>query len=235
MHGGGFLYGTAASEDAACARIVVSQAEKSTPVTVVNLDYRHTPEFKYPVAWNDVEDGFIWVHDHITILGGLADQVVVGGISAGGQLTASLILAQLHGDNKRLLEYPKIRGQVLMIPCLVNPGYYAPRLEMLRSPELSSQIQCAEAPVLPMSRMNEFMGLLGIWGVKGAERDYRMNPGNAPAEYLKNLPPTTFGVAGNDPLRDEALFFAKLLSENGYVGSDSRLQILTYSANSMIF
>ncbi|KAJ5584963.1 uncharacterized protein N7459_004763 [Penicillium hispanicum] len=215
LHGGGYLFGTAPSEDATCARIVVSQAEQATPVTVVNLDYRHTPEFRYPTAWNDVEDGFVWVHEHITELGGRADQVVVGGISAGGQLTASLTLAQLHGDNKRLAEYPKIRGQVLMIPCVVNPDYYAPRREMLRSPELSSLVQCAEAPLLPMSRMNLFSQLLGIAGYKGAERDYRMNPDNAPAEYVKDLPPTVFGIAGNDPLRDEALFYGKLLSENG--------------------
>ncbi|KAL1955021.1 hypothetical protein VTO42DRAFT_312 [Malbranchea cinnamomea] len=29
------------------------------------------------------------------------------------------------------------------------------------------------------------------------------------------MPPTVFGVAGRDPLRDEALVYAKLLSENG--------------------
>ena len=60
-----------------------------------------------------------------------------------------------------------------------------------------------------------FMSLLGVVGVEGAEKDLRKNPGNATAEEVKALPPTTFGIAGNDPLRDEGLFYAKLLNDNG--------------------
>lgn len=209
------MFGTLASEDAICSNIVVSQVEKGTPVVVFNLNYRHTPVHRFPVAWDDVEDAFVWVHEHITEIGGISDQVVVGGISAGAQLTAALTLTQLHGDNKKLAACPKIRGQVLMIPALVQMKYYAPRQQMLRSPELSSLVQCAEAPILPISRIELFLNLLEITGDNGGPRDLRANPGNATAEEVKDLPPTTFGIAGNDPLRDEALFFAKLLSENG--------------------
>lgn len=219
LHGGGYLFGTLSSEDAICSRIVASRKEKGTPVVVFNINYRHTPEHRYPTAWEDVEDAFVWVHEHIADIGGLSDQVVVGGISAGAQLTAALALSQLRGDDKRVAACPKIRGQVLMIPCVVQLDYYAPRLDMLRSPELSSLKTCAEAPILPISRIEMFMKLLGVWGSKGAGRDLRMNPGNATAEEVKGLPPTTFGIAGNDPLRDEGLFYAKLLNENGYVFS----------------
>ena len=217
LHGGGYLFGTLSSEDAICSRIVNSRAEKGTPVVVFNINYRHTPEYRYPTAWEDVEDAFVWIHEHIAEIGGLNDQVVVGGISAGAQLTASLALAQLHGNDKRLAACPKIRGQVLMIPCLVQSDYYAPRLDLLKSPEQSSYKQCAQAPILPVDRINMFMSLLGVVGVKGAENDLRMNPGNATAEEVKALPPTTFGIAGNDPLRDEGLFYAKVLNDNGLV------------------
>ncbi|KAJ5371293.1 uncharacterized protein N7496_007385 [Penicillium cataractarum] len=215
LHGGGYLFGTLSSEDAICSRIVVSRVENDTPVIVFNVNYRHTPEHPFPTAWNDVEDAFVWVHEHIDEIGGLGDQVVVGGISAGAQLTASLTLAQLYGDNERVKAYPKIRGQVLMIPCLVIADYYAPRKEMLRSPEVSSYVTCAEAPILPVSRINLFMSLLKMGNFENAGRNLRMNPGNATAEEAKNLPPTAFGIAGNDPLRDEGLFYGKLLSENG--------------------
>lgn len=215
LHGGGYLFGTLSSEDAICSRIVVSRMNSGTPVVIFNVNYRHTPEHKYPTAWNDVEDAFVWVHEHIDDIGGLADQVVVGGISAGAQLTASLTLAQLYGDNERVKACPKIRGQVLMIPCLVIAAYYAPRKEMLRSPEVSSYVTCAEAPILPISRIDLFMTLLHMKEFPDAGRNLQMNPGNATAEQVKNLPPTTFGIAGNDPLRDEGLFFGKLLSENG--------------------
>lgn len=214
LHGGGFLFGTLNSEHAICQRIVHSRALKGSPVAVLNFNYRHTPEHRYPTAWNDVEDAFVWLHEHIDEIGGISEQVVVGGISAGAWLTASLALAQLRGEDKRLAACPKIAGQVLMIPCLVQYAYYAPRLEMLKSPEVSSYVQCADAPILPASRMKLFSELLGIWDTQGAARDLRMNPGNATAEEVKDLPPTTFGIAGNDPLRDEGLFYAQHLAAN---------------------
>lgn len=43
LHGGGFLFGTIASEDALCARIACNLG-----IIVLNLNYRHTPEFTYP-------------------------------------------------------------------------------------------------------------------------------------------------------------------------------------------
>ncbi|KAJ5560799.1 hypothetical protein N7535_008996 [Penicillium sp. DV-2018c] len=214
LHGGGFLFGTLSSEDATCSLIVTSRAQQGTPVVVLNLNYRHTPEHGYPAAWHDVEDTFVWLHEHIAEIGGLSDQVVVGGISAGAWLTASLVLTQLRGEDKRLSALPRIAGQVLMIPCLVTQNQYAPRLEMLKSPELSSYVQCAEAPILPMSRMKLFNDLL-LADNKDAAKDPKISPGNATAEEAKQMPPTTFGIAGNDPLRDEGLFYAQHLAANG--------------------
>ena len=232
LHGGGFLFGTLSSEDAICSRIVTSRVQKSTPVMVLNINYRHTPEYRYPTAWDDVEDAFVWLHENIAEIGGIGEQVVVGGISAGAWLTASLTLAQLRGDDKRLAACPKIAGQVLMIPCLVHWDHYAPRLEMLKSPDLSSYVQCAEAPVLPVARMRLFMDLLGIGDAKDAAADRRMSPGNATAEEVKDLPPTTFGIAGNDPLRDEGLFYGQHLAAIGWVChlQDSGVQKLNISS-----
>ncbi|CAG8182383.1 unnamed protein product [Penicillium olsonii] len=214
-HGGGFVFGTLASEDATCSRIVSSRAKNNTPVVVFNLNYRHTPEHKYPVAWNDFEDAFVWLHEHIAEIGGISDQVVVGGTSAGGCLSASLTLMQLRGENERLAACPKIAGQILMIPVLVQWDHYAPRQELLKSPELSSYVQCAQAPVLPLERMRLFDSLLDVPKAEKGTGDLRINPGNVTAEDVKNLPPTTLGIAGNDPLRDEGLFYGKHLAENG--------------------
>ncbi|KAH8429225.1 alpha/beta hydrolase [Aspergillus melleus] len=212
LHGGGFLLGTLASEDAICSRIVVGLVAESTPVVVINVNYRHTPEHKYPTAWNDVEDAFHWVHDNLTEIGGDGDQVVVGGISAGAHLTASLVLAQNLGTDETLSKRPKIKGQVLMIPALVAQNCYAKQLAKLKAPEVSSYVQNEHAPILPVTRVEFFSGLLGHPGV---ETDLRLNPGNATAEQVQGLPPTTFGIAGRDPLRDEGLLYAMLLSENG--------------------
>ena len=215
LHGGGYLFGTVSTEDAFCSRIVVSQVEKGNPFIVLNVNYRHTPAYRYPTAWDDVEDAFVWAHKNIAEIGGLSDQVIVGGVSAGAQLAASLVLAQLRSDGSSLAACPKIRGQVLMIPWLVQMDHCAPRQDMLRNPELSSLVQCATAPLLPVSRIRMFTSLLQLDEVKDASGNRRLNPGNATAEEIIGSPPTTFAIAGNDPLRDEGLFYAKLLSENG--------------------
>ncbi|PLB51440.1 putative lipase/esterase [Aspergillus steynii IBT 23096] len=212
FHGGGYFLGTLASEDAICSRIVVGLTAESTPVVVVNVNYRHTPEHKYPIAWNDAEDAFHWVHDHLTEIGGDADQVIVGGISAGAHLTASLVLAQHLGTDEALLKRPKVKGQVLMIPSLVSRGCYAGQLAKLKDPRVSSYVQNEHAPILPASRVDFFIGLLEPFGV---DKDLRLNPGNATPDQVKGMPPTTFGVAGRDPLRDEGLLYAMLLAENG--------------------
>ncbi|KAE8379146.1 Alpha/Beta hydrolase protein [Aspergillus bertholletiae] len=214
-HGGGFMMGTLSSEDAICARVVVAQVAAGSPVVVVNVNYRHTPEYTYPTAWDDAEDSFHWVHDHIGDIGGEAENVVVGGISAGAYLTASLTLAQNIGKDASLAQRPKIRGQVLMIPALVTEDCYASLTAQLRDPSISSYVECEHAPILPVSRMRLFGKLLqpSASGLElGADR--RINPGLATADEVKGLPPTTFGIAGRDPLRDEGLLFAMLLAEN---------------------
>ena len=206
LHGGGFLFGTLASEDPACALVAVN-----TGVVVLNVNYRHTPEHVYPTAWDDVEDAFGWLHDNAAAVGWDPLRVVVGGISAGAYLTASLALEKHLG--RAAVGRPAIAGLVLMIPALVNIDCYAPVLAQIRDEAVSSWETCKDAPVLPRTVCRLFMDLLRIEGADPA--DTRLNPGLASAEQVKGLPPSVFGVAGLDPLRDEGLLFAKKLAEAG--------------------
>jgi len=206
FHGGGFLFGTLASEDAISARIAINAR-----VCVVNVNYRHTPEHKYPVAWNDAEDAFAWVHDNISLLWGDPTRVLVGGISAGACLTASLALRKHLG--LVLQEYPPIAGLVLMVPSLVHMDCYGPQLAQIASLNVSSFESCKDAPILSRDTCRMFMDLLGVTSPDPI--NLQMNPGNASAEHVKGLPPTVFGIAGLDPLRDEGLLFAKKLAEAG--------------------
>ncbi|EED13591.1 hypothetical protein TSTA_098480 [Talaromyces stipitatus ATCC 10500] len=45
--------------------------------------------------------------------------------------------------------------------------------------------------------------------------DRRLKPGLLTVEEAKKMPPTTFGITGYDPLRDEGLLYAKFLTEQG--------------------
>ncbi|KAI1869800.1 uncharacterized protein JN550_005781 [Neoarthrinium moseri] len=206
LHGGGFLFGTLSSEDATCSRIAIN-----AQVVVLNVNYRHTPEHSYPAAWDDTHDAFEWLHDHIDVLGGDAHQVVIGGISAGAQLAASLTLQKHLG--KAAVSRPAIAGQILMIPCLVNPECYEPQLRQIQSTSLSSYEQNKDAPILPLSVGKLFTSMLKIENPQAD--DLRLNPGNASPEDVRGLPPTVFGITGMDILRDEGLLYAKMLTEAG--------------------
>lgn len=204
LHGGGFLFGSLSSEDATCARIALDGQ-----VLVLNVCYRHTPEHTYPTAWDDVEDAFRWLEANAGAIGGDPQQMVLGGISAGAWLAASHLLNTIQPTNLT------IRGQVLMIPSLVYHECYAPQSAKLMSPEVSSYVQNRDAPILPAERLMLFSDLLRVTNPR--EDDLRLNPGNASSAQVQHLPPTVFGVAGMDMLRDEALLYAMLLHNAGYV------------------
>jgi len=214
FHGGGFLFGTLSSDDDICARLAINIG-----VVVLSVNYRHTPEHTFPVAWHDSQDSFAWLHTHISGLGCDPTKVVVGGVSAGGQLAASLVLEKHLG--KALIEFPPIAGQILIIPALAHlETYKDAQLKQIKSPVLSSYVENEFAPVLPKAACEFFIGLLKTG--TPALKDTKLNPGNASPEEVKRLPPTVFGIAGLDPLRDEALLYAKLLAEAD-VPTDIRL------------
>ncbi|KAK3386874.1 Alpha/Beta hydrolase protein [Podospora didyma] len=206
FHGGGFLFGSLGSEDATCASIAVNNE-----VVVLNVNYRHTPEHAYPAAWDDAHDAFEWLHDNIELVGGDPEKVILGGISAGAQLVASLILEKHLG--KVAKGRPAIAGQVLMIPLLVHMDCYQPQLDRLTNPGVSSYEENKNAPVLSAATVKFFGDLLKIENPD--VNDTKLNPGNATPEQVKGLPPTVFGIAGLDPLRDEGLLYGKLLAEAG--------------------
>ncbi|CZR37519.1 uncharacterized protein FPRO_02220 [Fusarium proliferatum ET1] len=209
LHGGGYLFGTLSSEDAISSRVAIG-----AKVTVVNVNYRHTPDHTFPTAWNDVEDAFYWVHDHIDELQGKSDQVVIGGISAGAQLAAALTLRQnISAPDVR--QYPKIAGQILMIPALVHLDHYQSQLDQLTNPLVSSYVQNEDAPILPKKVIDFFTGMLKFPVPFPDADDFRANTGNASVSQVKGLPPTVFGIAGADPLRDEGLLYGKKLAEAG--------------------
>ncbi|KAH7029590.1 Alpha/Beta hydrolase protein [Microdochium trichocladiopsis] len=211
LHGGGFAFGTLASEDAICARIAVAAG-----VLVLNVNYRHTPEAVYPVAWHDAEDALDWLHRNMGSLGGDPARVVVGGISAGAQIMASLVLQKSLSQQQASTSsaYPPIAGQVLMIPCLVNVDCYQPQLARMQDPALSSYVENEFAPILPVTRIREFVDLLQF-PENLDPSDLLLNPGNASVEQVRGLPPTVLGICGLDPLRDEGLLYGKLLTEAG--------------------
>ncbi|KAF2994582.1 hypothetical protein E8E13_001508 [Curvularia kusanoi] len=208
FHGGGFIFGSIASEDFVCAQTAIN-----TGVLVVNVNYRHTPEHVFPTAWNDSQDAFAWVHKNIEELNGDPSKVLVGGVSAGGQLSASLALEKHLGKSEVLKGLPDLAGQILIIPCLASPYTYDEGPGKKIAPGKSSYIENKDAPILSMKTVEFFTGLLKT--PKADLKDTKVNIVNATEDEVRGLPPTVFGIAGLDPLRDEALLYAKNLTEAG--------------------
>ncbi|KAH6853127.1 Alpha/Beta hydrolase protein [Chaetomium sp. MPI-CAGE-AT-0009] len=213
FHGGGFHVGTLSSEDGICARIAAE-----TGVVVLNVNYRHTPEHAYPGPFHDAADAFAWLHANAALLGADPARVILGGISAGANLTVSVLVARhlrLPGW-EALADLPEPLGQVLMTPCLYHYACSPRRLDAGLAPSAAggSYEQNKDAPVLPVWKIEFFIGQLKA-PLPIDPEDYVLNPGNMPREKAKGLPPATFGISGADPLRDEGLLFAKMLSEQG--------------------
>ncbi len=83
IHGGGYIRGTVPANRATAALI-----SAATGATTLSVGYRLAPEHPFPAAVDDVHGAYRWV------LAQDVDpkRVVVGGISAGGGLTLSLLL-----------------------------------------------------------------------------------------------------------------------------------------------
>ena len=103
---------------------------------------------------------------------------------------------------------------LIPIPIATSHEHYQPYLDQLKDPSLSSWKENEFAPVLPVSRIEFFNSMLFPNGPPSKD-DRRANPGLATGEEVQKLPPATFGICGLDPLRDEGLLFAKMLSEHG--------------------
>ncbi len=91
FHGGGFIYSSIEAADRA-TRLMANEGR----VIVVSVDYRLSPENKWPAAHDDGEDVFRWTRANAKALGGDPAMVGVGGDSAGGNISVAISLRQLR-------------------------------------------------------------------------------------------------------------------------------------------
>lgn len=184
LHGGGWVICNLDTHDATC-RILANAAR----ATVVSVDYRLAPEHPFPGPLDDCYDAIGW----------LAQQhpdrrLVVGGDSAGGNLTAACTQrARDHGG-------PAIAQQVLVYPAVDF------------STRRASYDEHGDAPTSFLVERD--MSWFRDHYLGSADR---ADPQASPllAEDLSGLPPAIVVVAEYDPLRDEGLAYAERLRAAG--------------------
>ncbi len=170
LHGGGYVLGGLESHDDVCAEI-----SDRADIAVVGVNYRLAPEHPFPAAFDDA-----WaVLQH---LAGQFDKIIIGGDSAGGNLSAAVAL------KARDLGGPKIAGQVLIYPGLggdVTKGSY---------------VSQANAPGLATKDVLYYCNIYKGGANKFAEPLRETN--------FAGLPPAFIVAAGLDPLCDDSENYA---------------------------
>jgi acetyl esterase len=190
LHGGAWVVG---SIDHSHIDITCRERCVGARCVVVSVDYRKAPEHKYPTALQDCAAALRWVVEHADELGARTDLVTVGGGSAGGNLAAALCLKTRDEAG------PAIAFQLLEVPALdltmtlsshteYGTGYALARrdMELAREAYLPSLNQATDPYASPLH-----------------------------APDLSGLPPAHIMAAEYDALRDDAVEYARRLTEAG--------------------
>lgn len=189
-HGGGWVLGGLDEADP-----VGRTLAQRTGCTIVMVDYRLAPEYRYPTAVDDSWTALGWVAERLPELAGgpFPDggpvPLIVAGDSAGGNLAA--IMTQ----RAKAVGGPGIAAQVLVYPvtdCDLDTTSY-------RDPENQ----------LMLSRDS----MIWFWDHYAPVPDARVHPDASPlrATDLAGLPPAVVLTAEHDVLRDEGEVYATRL------------------------
>lgn len=190
FHGGGFTIGSVATHDVLCRRLA-----HLAHCAVVSVDYRLAPEHPFPTAQNDAWDVVQWLAENAGSWGLRADQLAVGGDSAGGTLSA--VCALMARD----------AGLPLALQLLFYPGVAGHQ-------NTPSHATFAKGFVLEEPHITYFFNQ---YIRSPADRnDWRFAPldGCTPDGHetdLSGVAPAWLGLAECDPLVDEGVMYADRL------------------------
>ena len=189
FHGGGWVFFDLDAYDPICSHLC-----KLAGYIMVSVDYRLSPEYRFPAAIDDSLAATRWVSENISGFGGDPGKLFLAGDSAGGNL-ATVTALRIRDEGG-----PAITGQVIIYP-----------VTDYCEPEKRSFIEFAEGFGLTRESLKWF------WHEYLADIADSKNPLAAPllAPDVANLPPAIIILAGYDPLYDDGLAYAERLAEAG--------------------
>ncbi len=191
IHGGGYVIGTADSEDLGVKGIV-----SALGCAAVSVDYRLAPETPHPGPVEDCYAALKWLYTHAGELGVDTKRIAIGGGSAGGGLAAALgLLTRDRGEVPlafQLLIYPMLDDRTVTT---TDPHPYTGEF-----------IWTAEA--------NRF-GWKSLLGQEPGGPDVSPYASAARAEHLEGLPPTFISVGALDLFLEEDMEYARRLIRAG--------------------
>lgn len=164
---------------------------------VVSVDYRLAPEHRYPAAVEDCWAALRWVGEHAGALGGDPRRIAVAGGSAGANLAA--VMTQLARDNGG----PTLRFQLLWYPSVTAD---------LALPSFTER---AHMPVLDTEAVAAFWACHRPGIDLGQTQSASDHTGAGECRKLRRAAVGVFGVAEDDPLRDDRACYAERLAADG--------------------
>ncbi|MET9084885.1 alpha/beta hydrolase [Streptomyces sp. NPDC004237] len=190
IHGGGMVSGNRRiGVEAFLPYVVEGKA------VVVSVEYRLAPEHPDPAPVEDCYAGLVWTARHAGELGIDADRLIIAGTSAGGGLAAgSTLLARDRG-------FPSLTHQILIGPMLDD------RLDS------QSSGMVVGGPI--WDRDDNLFGWTSLLGERRGGPDVSQYAAPARATDLSGLPRTYIDCGSSEVFRDEALAYARRLSEAG--------------------
>lgn len=183
-HGGGHTFGSVLSH-----RHLVARLAESAGIVGFNMGYRLAPENPYPAGLDDAVRNYRYVLDQ----GFAPERIVVAGESAGGNLTAALLL--------------RLQQEGLPLPA---GGYLlSPWLDMTQSGE--SHI--VRAPFDPMITTQGLENCaIAYCGESGSRTDPLISPVKGD---LSTLPPLLIHVGADEVLLSDSLEFSSRAALSG--------------------
>jgi acetyl esterase len=183
FHGGSFRNGDLDSHENIC-RLLAGEIG----CRVIAVDYRRSPEHKFPAAVDDAFAALRWIETNAAGFGVDPNRIAVGGDSAGGNLAA--VACQMA----KAQDGPHIAFQLLLFPLAQFGSTFASMREYAEGYmlETASLEYCSEA-----------------YAPREMWPDPRLSP--LLAADVSGLPPAYVAVAGCDPLHDEGVAYADKL------------------------
>ncbi|GFZ30173.1 alpha/beta hydrolase [Clostridium zeae] len=189
LHGGGYALG--APE---VSKLYAKKFIEVSDCIVIAPDYRLSIEAPYPAALEDSYEALLWMKNHAKKLGIRSDQLMVGGDSAGGGLTAALTL------------YARDKKEV-------NIAFQMPLYPMIDDKMTSESAKDNDAPV--WNSKSNFLGWKLYLGSLFGTENVPYYAAAARSEDYSNLPPTATFVGNLEPFRDETIQYVENLKNAG--------------------
>jgi acetyl esterase/lipase len=205
FHQGGCVLGGLWTCDTWCSILA-----EDAGVAVLNVDYRHAPEDKFPASVDDAVAAYEWAVANAASLGA-GSKVAVGGDSAGGYLSAVVC----HAMKKAGKPQPAL--QLLIYPCTdwTSTG--------------GTMVTMANAYPLNAEMMHWFAS--HYLNSEAERTDWRVSPGLL--EDQSGLAPALVYTAGFDPLTTQAADYAVKLEKAGVKVKYRCYETLSHSFTAM--